>query len=104
MSLPTFPAFDGVRITVLRKLHHKDLIEKYTDTGDWGPCSCFEEGQEFRVSGDTPWTMPAGFFGWAWADIQKMVWGMSRGGPRRFVTRCTDGFRPVVFLLERLSP
>lgn len=102
MSEAMFPAKDSVRITVLRKLHHKDLIEKYTDTGDWTPCTCFQEGQTFVLPGDAVFTPPAGFCGWAWADIQKIVWGMSRGGPRRFVTCCTDGYRPVVFLLERI--
>ncbi len=103
MREPMFPARDAIRITVLKKLHHRDLIEKYTDTGDWTPCAVFEEGQEFVVPGSAPWDMPPGFCGWAWADIQKTVWGMSRGGPNRFVTCCTDGFRPVVFLLERIG-
>jgi uncharacterized repeat protein (TIGR04076 family) len=45
--------------------------------------------------------MPEGFCGWAWADIQKLVYGMARGGQKVFVTCCTDGYRPVVFKLER---
>ena len=28
--------------------------------------------------------------------------GMARGGPNVFVTCCTDGYRPVLFLLEKL--
>ena len=103
MTTKMFSARNDVRITVLRKLLHKDLIEKYTDSGDWGPCSHFSEGQEFVVSKDQPWAMPSGFCGWAWADIQKMVWGMARGGPNVFVTCCTDGYRPVIFKLEKLE-
>jgi uncharacterized repeat protein (TIGR04076 family) len=103
MSTRMFPARSAVRITVLRKLHHEDLIARYTDTGAWGPCSHFDEGQEFLVSRDAPWEMPAGFCGWAWADIQKFVWGMARGGPNVFVTCCTDGFRPVIFKLEKMQ-
>jgi len=45
---------------------------------------------------------PERFFGWAWSDIEKRVWGMARGGPNVFVTCCTDGYRPVVFLLEKV--
>ena len=103
MSRGMFPSRHKVRITVVRKLHHEDLIEKYTDSGDWGPCSHFEVGQEFVVSESTPWETPEGFCGWAWADIQKLVLGMARGGPNVFVTCCTDGYRPVVFLLEKVT-
>ena len=103
MTTEMFPSRNKVRITVLRKLFHKDLIEQYTDTGDWGPCSHFCEGQEFIVSEARPWDMPPGFCGWAWADIQKMVFGMARGGPNVFVTCCTDGYRPVIFKLEKIK-
>jgi len=103
MQTSQFPSRHGVKITVLRRLYHKDLMEQYTDSGDWGPCSNFQEGQEFTVTPDRPWEMPPGFCGWAWADIQKVVWGMARGGPNVFVTCCTDGCRPVIFKLEKLS-
>ncbi len=98
-----FPPKNSVKITVIRKLFHKDLVEKYTDKGNWTQCSHFEIGQEFRASEAKPWGMPDGFCGWAWADIQKIVWGMARGGPNVFVTCCTDGYRPVVFLLEKAA-
>jgi uncharacterized repeat protein (TIGR04076 family) len=54
--------------------------------------------------------MPEGFCSWAWADVQKYVLTLARGGnflgvkPGRFITCCTDGFRPVVFQLERIEP
>jgi len=102
MNTEMFPSRNKVKISVLRKLHHKDLIEKYTDSGDWGPCSHFDEGQEFVVSEDRHWDMPPGFCGWAWADMQKIIFGMARGGPNVFVTCCTDGYRPVVFKLEKI--
>ena len=44
-----------------------------------------------------------GFCGWAWADIEKLVYGMARGGNDVFVTCCTDGYRPVVFKLEKVK-
>jgi uncharacterized repeat protein (TIGR04076 family) len=94
-----------VRITVLDKLFHKDIIEQFAPSPDsWTPCDKFSVGQSFVLAGEAPWDKPSGFCGWAWADIQKMAWGMSRGGPDRFVTCCTDGYRPVIFLLERLDP
>jgi len=94
----------AVRITVQKRLFHKDLIDAYADhPEDWTPCPEFAEGDVFVVGPDAPWDKPEGFCGWAWADMQKMVWSMSRGGPQRFVTCCTDGYRPVVFLLERID-
>jgi uncharacterized repeat protein (TIGR04076 family) len=102
VDVSQFPAKNKVRITVLRKLYHNDLMERYTDSGDWGPCSHFDEGQEFVVTAEKPWDMPEGFCGWAWADVEKIVWGMARGGPNVFVTCCTDGYRPVLFLLEKI--
>ena len=92
-----------VRITVLRKLFHQDFVDKYAVTPEsWTPCGHVELGQEFIVSKDAPWVMPAGFCGWAWADIQKLVYGMARGGQDIFVTCCTDGYRPVIFKLEKI--
>lgn len=93
----------SLRITVLKKLFHDDIVREYTDNPeDWAPCPKFEIGDTFTLDASAPWDKPEGFCGWAWADIQKMAWGMSRGGPKRFVTACTDGYRPVIFLLEQL--
>ena len=105
MPEPMFPEKSPVRITVLRKLHHTDLMAQYTDPEHpWTMiCQAFEEGQQFTVSAERPWDPPAGFCGWAWADIQKLVLGMARGGPNRFVTCCTDGYRPVLFVPDKLS-
>ena len=93
-----------VRITVLKKLFHQDFIDKYAcDPEHWTPCQRFQEGQEFVTSIETPWEMPDGFCSWAWADIQKLVYGMARGGQDVFVTCCTDGYRPVIFKLQKLQ-
>jgi len=93
-----------VRITVLKKLFHAEFVEKYAaDPARWTPCQRFEVGQEFVTPRDAPWEMPAGFCGWAWADMQKLVYGMARGGQDVFVTCCTDGYRPVVFKLEKIE-
>ena len=93
-----------VKITVLRRPFHTDLAEEYT-TCDWGPCERLSEGQEFVSEGVN---MPAGFCSWAWADIQKYVMTLARGGnfvgvkPGVYITCCTDGFRPLSFKLERI--
>ena len=94
----------SVRITVLRRLRHTDLLEQHADS-IWEPCERLAEGDEF-VSENA--NMPPGVCTWAWADIQKYVLTLARGGnflgvrPGIFVTCCTDGFRPVLFQLERM--
>ncbi|QJB58060.1 TIGR04076 family protein [Pseudodesulfovibrio sp. zrk46] len=93
-----------IKITVMKKLFHEDLVQQYTDEpAKWTPCKKFNVGDTFHIPGNSPWDKPEGFCGWAWADLQKMIWGMARGGPKRFVSCCTDGYRPVVFLLEQLE-
>lgn len=93
-----------VKITVLRRLFHQDVVDEYADS-PWEPCQRFTDGQQFvseRVN------MPEGFCSWAWADIQKYVMTLARGGdfvgvkPGVFITCCTDGFRPVIFKVERI--
>lgn len=93
-----------IRITVLKKHFHKDFVDQYAaDPGSWSECTHFELGEQFVTPMEAPWEMPEGFCGWAWADMQKLVYGMARGGQDRFVTSCTDGYRPVIFLLEKLK-
>ena len=93
-----------VKITVLKKYFHKEFIEQYAANPErWRECGLFEVGQEFVTSQQAPWEMPEGFCGWAWADMQKLVYGMARGGQDVFVTCCTDGYRPVIFKLEKLK-
>lgn len=94
----------AVRITVIKKSFRKEIIDEYANTPEkWKPCPKHEVGDSYVLDANAPWDKPDGFCGWAWADMQKMLWGMSRGGPRRFVTCCTDGYRPVTFLLEQLD-
>jgi len=95
-----------VRITVRRRLWHKDLLGAHAESV-WPPCERLQDGQEFLSQAAN---MPSGFCSWAWADIQKYILTLARGGnfvgvkPGVFVTCCTDGFRPVVFQLERVQP
>ena len=91
-----------VKITVLRRMVF-DEFNVYK-TGKTAPCERLKDGQTFVSKGAN---MPEGFCSWAWADIQKYVLTLARGGNLlgsklgTFVTCCTDGYRPVLFLLER---
>ena len=95
----------AVKITVLKRLLHEDLLKQYADF-IWEPCERLKEGQEFISHGIN---MPEGFCSWAWADIQKYVMTLARGGnfrgvrPGMYITCCTDGSRPVVFKVERIE-
>ena len=92
-----------VKITVVKKIFNKDLADKYTyDPTAWHECDHFNVGDVFITDINRPWDMPEGFCGWAWADIQKLVYGIARDGQPCFVTCCTDGYRPVFFQLEKI--
>lgn len=97
-----------VRITILKKTFNQEFVEAYTEGFEWKPegcCHSYDVGHSFISDGH----IPEGFSDWAWADIQKYVMVLARGGnmlgtkPGTFVTNCTDGFRPVFFLLERIE-
>ena len=64
------------------------------------PCPKYHVGSEWVMESVD---CPDGFCSWAWADIQKLVYGMARGGQDVFVTCCTDGYRPVIFKLEKVA-
>ena len=91
------------KITVLKRTIHQDLYEKYRNKKG-NLCEVFTEGQEFLV--ESPFSPPAGFCEWAWADIRPFIHGihagMRYGEADVFVTCCTDGFRPVLFKVERI--
>jgi uncharacterized repeat protein (TIGR04076 family) len=100
-----------VKITVLKRCLNADLVEKLSDSLV-KPCDVFEEGQEF-IGG---LNMPEGFCAWAWSDISKMVVSLMAGAQfdrglfnnwmksdNTAIACCTDGFRPVIFKLERID-
>ncbi len=94
-----------VRIIVLKRTLEQGALEQYADW-TWPLCERFAEGQEFVSRGANA---PEGFCSWAWADLQKYVLTLARGGnfhgcpPGRAVACCTDGYRPVLFGLERVE-
>lgn len=88
------------KITVLKKVHNKDLSLKYRNR-EGEPCGVFSEGQEFII--DNIWAVPEGFCPWAWGDIRTFIHKVNDKAMDSFVSCCTDGFRPVSFLIERVE-
>jgi uncharacterized repeat protein (TIGR04076 family) len=99
------------KITILKRTLHQDLIDAYKTpeaAAQFGACPLFHEGQEFIV--DSPWSPPALFCSWAWADFRQYMLNLCLDGEfptsnpsNIFITCCTDGFRPVIFKLERID-
>jgi uncharacterized repeat protein (TIGR04076 family) len=88
------------KITVIKKTVFQDLYKKYGDS-EGRVCSVFEEGQEFLMT--RPYNPPEGFCAWAWADIRAAIHAVQFGGRESSVACCTDGYRPVVFHVERIE-
>ena len=94
------------KITVLKRCINQEIISEYISEKDFVLCPKFQEGQEFILESAEK---PENFCGWAWADIQRDIvaimygadfpWFKEKG---KHVVCCTDGFRPVVFLIERI--
>ncbi len=105
-----------VKITVIKTLNTEELhgdSDLGCSAGILTPtCPVFKKGQEFiwPLSGDNS-SMPEGFnCGGAWADIYRHIEVLAFHGQHywmdqdgKYLACCTDGFRPVVFLLERLD-
>ena len=101
------------RITVLKRLAHQDLIDEYMGdeykARDLAPCPNFEDGQTFVC--DSPGVPPEDFCAWAWSNIHKEIVAIMSGGSFTpwvnqegvAIACCTDGFRPVVFKIERVD-
>jgi len=97
-----------VKITVMKKTEHKDLIKLYENPIN-NPC-CLNEGQVFlSIDGQ----MPKDFCVSAWETILPFVNTLANGGGNFFdgcmkneksaMLSCNDGFRPVSFLLETVE-
>ena len=97
-----------IRITVLRKVCHKDLIEQYENPIE-NAC-CMEEGQVFIANG---WQRPEGLCESAGETMSPFVMGLAHGAenfydgwmknPKSAMVSCNDGFRPVSFFIETLE-
>ena len=95
-----------VRITPLKQLDMGEIYQEYAADSVEPICFMCAKKQSY-VSEHLD--APPGFCGWAWADLQRDATHLALGGdfpwmkkPGTMITTCTDGLRPVVFLLERL--
>ena len=96
-----------VRITVMRKACHRDLMEKYEKPIE-NTCN-MEEGQVSIANG---WQRPDELYESAWETLSPFVLGLVYGAedfydgwmknPRSAMISCSDGFRPISFLLETM--
>ena len=94
------------KITVIKRCINEELIQEYVSIEDFKLCPLFQVGQEYILENVE---MPANFCSWAWIDIQRGVADMMNGidfpwikEKGKHIACCTDGFRPVVFLIERI--
>ena len=94
------PPMARCRIRVLMRTVMASLAEQYV--GDpVRPCPLLRDGQEFDVPASLE--KPPGMCDWAWADLRAAIQAVNAGKPDKLVSCCTDGYRPVFFLLERLA-
>ena len=97
-----------VRITVMKKALHQELIDKYENPIEHA-CD-MEEGQVFIAQG---WEKPEGLCQSAWESMSAFVMALAHGGenfyegwmknPKSAMISCNDGFRPVSFYLETIE-
>ena len=96
---------EKVRITVMRKVCHKDLMEKYENPIEHA-CTV-KEGQTF-ISTDE--NKPENLCESAWTSMESFVKELASGGGNFYdgwmknkksaMISCNDGFRPVSFYIE----
>jgi len=94
-----------VKITVMARAEHHDLIEKYENPIEH---ACEMEIGKIYISRDAQ--KPDGFCNEAWTCMEKFVKELANGGgnffdgwmknPYSAMVSCNDGFRPVSYYLE----
>jgi len=97
-----------VKITVMKKVFHQDLSEKYENPIEHA-CD-MKVGQTFIANG---YSRPDGLCESAWESMSAFVMTLACGGEdiydgwmknkRSAMISCNDGFRPVSFLIEALD-
>ncbi|MCP4350683.1 MAG: TIGR04076 family protein [Desulfobacterales bacterium] len=101
--------FHTCKITVVQKNINNELVNNYMASPEnFKICDQVEDNQEFFV--ENPYIMPAGICPSAWADIRTYIIALASGGSFPFMekdnsilTSCTDPFRPVIFMIERID-
>lgn len=100
----------NVKITVIHKAFNTELAIEYLSKEKLaGDCPIFETGDSFVINGDDP-QKPEGFCTYAWHDLFYVWHSISRGASftpwwkkqNMQVVCCTDGIRPVSFLVEKI--
>ena len=100
-----------VKITVVKKMNRDELFGGNPPAGNidrFTPeCPRYEVGQEFILEG---LSCPDNFCSWAYTDLQKGLDVLMFGGNHPWIKEkgtavlcCSDGFRPVIFKLERME-
>ena len=94
------------RITVIKKTINESIRKKYSHENK-GACEVFNGGDIFESEGYLE--IPEGFCSWAWNDMYKVLLTLEQGGTfqltredNTMVVNCTDGVRPVTFLMRVL--
>lgn len=101
--------FSKCRITVLKRMFDKELVENHLEqTGNFSVCNLVEDNQEFIA--ENPFEKPDGLCAWAWADIRPFILTVAAGGTFKFMrdknsalAMCTDPLRPVVFKITKVD-
>lgn len=98
-----------VKITVLKRFSPLEIFENWqvTSLEPLEACHRLRDGQHFVVDEDG--NMPEGFCPSAWISIYPNVRVLRFGGDLPWfrekgvaINCCTDGLRPVIFMLERI--
>lgn len=94
-----------VRITVVRRVEHRDLMAKYENPIEH-TCDILEGMSWVSVDG----RKPDGLCPEAWKSMKEFVEALAQGeenfydgwmkDPKSAMISCNDGFRPVSFYLE----
>ncbi|MBE6527612.1 MAG: TIGR04076 family protein [Thermoplasmata archaeon] len=97
-----------VRITAIRKVCHRDLMEKYENPIEHA-CDINEGDVFISVDG----RKPEGLCDSAWESMEYFVKELAEGrgdfydgwmkNPRSAMISCNDGFRPVSFYIETIE-
>lgn len=97
-----------VKITAVRKVEHKDLIDAYENSIEHA-CDV-QVGDVFVSRGGE---MPEGMCESAWGSVKQFVLELANGGgnfydgwmknPHSAMISCNDGFRPVSFYIETIE-
>ena len=94
-----------IKITVLKKVEHSDLIEKYENKID-DACQVSEGQVFYALNGEKPKELCDS----AWTTIEPFAKSLLNGegnffdgwmkDPMTAMISCNDGFRPVTFFVE----